>query len=486
MNTRDAGGTDVNRVAYQTASMTKDEFFYAYRQLATEIERHVLLESGRGGEMCVAGLDPLITFQATEKGLRLEWRGGKKELLTGNDPLVLLNDFMARYELEHQKELPAYQGGPIGMVSYDYVRCYETLPVLAIDDLATPDVFFYLFDQWAVLDIENKKVYYMALPEKQHALDSMVNEWMEASQQGLANRQFSPGQAVEVDVTEENLQVSVTGEQFEQMVRDVQRFIEQGDVVQVNLSVRQSKPLDAPSMLMYEALRSFNPSPYMAYMGAPDFEVVSGSPELLLKKRGMELSTRPIGGTRKRGLTDSEDLALQEELVSNTKEKGEHKMLVDLECADFEGICQEGTVEVDEFMVVEKYSHVMHLVSNVRGTAASLNLAPIIHGVFPGGSITGDPKLRTMEIIEELEPTRRGLYTGSMGWIGFNGDLELNITIRTAFIQEGIVHIQAGAGLVPDSDPTAEYEESLNKAKALWQAKEMAERAIREESGQVH
>ncbi|ARK21842.1 anthranilate synthase component I family protein [Sporosarcina ureae] len=476
----------MNTVAYQTASMTKDEFFYAYRQLATEVERHVLLESGRGGEMCVAGLDPLVTFQAIETGLRLEWRDGKEEIVTGEDPLVLLNDFMTQYELEYQNELPAYQGGPIGMISYDYVRRYETLPVLAKDDLVTPDVFFYLFDQWAVLDIENEKVYFMALPEKQHSLDDIVNEWTEASQIGLTNRQFTPGQATDVDVTEDNLQVSVTGEQFEQMVRDVQQFIEQGDVVQVNLSVRQSKPLEAPSLLMYEALRSFNPSPYMAYMAAPDFEVVSGSPELLLKKRGTELSTRPIGGTRKRGLTETEDLALQEELVSNTKEKGEHKMLVDLECADFEGICQEGTVEVDEFMVVEKYSHVMHLVSNVRGTAASEDLAPIMHGVFPGGSITGDPKLRTMEIIEELEPTRRGLYTGSMGWIGFNEDLELNITIRTAFIQAGVVHIQAGAGLVPDSDPASEYEESLNKAKALWQAKEMAELVTRQESGHSH
>ena len=476
----------MNTVAYQTASMTKDEFFYAYRQLATDTERHILLESGRGGEMCIAGLDPLVTFCATATGLQLEWRDGKKELLTGLDPLVLLNDFMARYELEHQKDLPVYQGGPIGMISYDYVRRYETLPVLADEDLKTPDVFFYLFDQWAVLDVETETVFFMALPEKQQALDAMTNEWTAAARQGLANRQFSPGQAVDVAVTEENLQVSVTGEQFEQMVRDVQHFIEQGDVVQVNLSVRQSKPMHASSLSMYEALRSFNPSPYMAYMAAPDFEVVSGSPELLLKKRGTELSTRPIGGTRKRGMTEAEDLALQEDLLSNKKETGEHKMLVDLECADFEGICQQDTVEVDEFMVVEKYSHVMHLVSNVRGTAATEDLAPIMHGTFPGGSITGDPKLRTMEIIEELEPTRRGLYTGSMGWIGFNGDLELNITIRTAFIQDGIVHIQAGAGLVPDSDPTEEYEESLNKAKALWQAKEMAEQAIREESGEVH
>ncbi|ARD48476.1 anthranilate synthase component I family protein [Sporosarcina sp. P33] len=476
----------MNKVAYQTASLTKDEFYYAYHQLATKTKRHILLESGRGGEMCVAGLDPLVTLQATEEGLHVEWRDGTEELLTGEDPLDLLNHFMSNYELEHQKDLPAYQGGPIGMISYDYVRRYEELPVLADEDLVTPDVFFYLFDQWAVLDVQKETVYYMALPEKQFALDGMADEWKAAAKEGMAHRQFSPGQAADVEITEEDLRVSVTGDQFEQMVHDVQQFIAQGDVVQVNLSVRQSKPLHASSLSMYEALRSFNPSPYMAYMAAPDFEVVSGSPELLLKKRGPELSTRPIGGTRKRGVTEAEDLALQEELLSNTKEKGEHKMLVDLECADLERICQPGTVEIDEFMVVEKYSHVMHLVSNVRGTAALENLTSIVHGVFPGGSITGDPKLRTMEIIEELEPARRGLYTGSIGWIGFNGDMELNITIRTAFIQDGIVHIQAGAGLVPDSDPAAEYEESLNKAKALWQAKEMAERAVREEKRQCH
>ncbi|PIC63694.1 aminodeoxychorismate synthase component I [Sporosarcina sp. P13] len=470
----------MDTIAYQTAAMTKDDFFYAYRQLAETTERHILLDSGRGGEMCIAGLNPLVTAQAKEHGLLLQWRDGKEELLTG-DPLVLLNEVLSRYKLTHQENLPAFQGGAIGMISYDYVRRYETLPVLADDDLLTPDTYFYLFDQWAVLDIQSETVYFMALPDKQSSLATMRNEWTVAAKEGLATRKFSAGQALDIEVTEEDLQVSVTGEQFEQMVRDVQQFIAQGEVVQVNLSVRQSKPLHAPSLLMYEALRSFNPSPYMAYMAAPEFEVVSGSPELLLKKRGNELSTRPIGGTRKRGMTEAEDQALQQELISNTKEKGEHKMLVDLECADFEGICQPGTVEVDEFMVVEKYSHVMHLVSNVRGTAASDNHAEIIHGVFPGGSITGDPKLRTMEIIEELEPTRRGLYTGSMGWIGFDGDMELNITIRTAYIQEGVVHIQAGAGLVPDSDPASEYQESMNKAKALWQAKEMAEQIVREE-----
>ncbi|WP_153723239.1 anthranilate synthase component I family protein [Sporosarcina cascadiensis] len=466
--------------AYTSVSMTRDEFFYSYKQLAAKKERHILLESGRGGEMCIAGIDPIATAKAVSEGLHIEWKDGTEELRKGEDPLTLLHEFISRYELRMDEELPAFQGGAIGMISYDYVRRYETLPALADEDLLTPDIYFYVFDRWAVLDVNTETAYFMALPDAGVSLAGMELEWLEAAK--LAARQFSAGKAADVSVSEEELEVSVTGGQFEEMVRDVQRFIELGDVVQVNLSVRQSKPLRATSLSMYEALRSFNPSPYMAYMAAPDFEVVSGSPELLLKKRGGELSTRPIGGTRKRGTTEAEDAGLQEELVSDTKEKGEHKMLVDLECKDFEQICLPGTVEVDEFMVVEKYSHVMHLVSNVRGTAATEDVGTIIRGVFPGGSITGDPKLRTMEIIEQLEPTRRGLYTGSMGWIGFNRDMELNITIRTAFIQDGMVHIQAGAGLVPDSVPAAEYEESLNKAKALWQAKEMAEQAM----GQLH
>lgn len=471
-------------LAYQSAALTQDEFFYAYKQLASQTDRHILLESGRGGNLCIAGVDPLVTLQMKEDGLQLTWREGREEFRPSVDPLQSVVEFLGQYAVEPVDGLPAFQGGAVGMISYDYVRRYETLPDWAQDDLETPDALFYVFDRWAVLDLTDEQVYFMALPEAEAELAKMEPEWTAAAEKGLAGRTFYPGQAADVDVSADEMQVSVTGEQFEEMVRDVQRYIAQGDVVQVNLSVRQSKPLHVPSLDMYEALRSFNPSPYMAHMSAPDFEVVSGSPELLLKKRGGELSTRPIGGTRKRGITPEEDEALQHELVSDTKEKGEHKMLVDLECKDLERICQPGTVEIDEFMVVEKYSHVMHLVSNVRGTAADEDHAAIIRGVFPGGSITGDPKLRTMEIIEELEPVRRGLYTGSIGWIGFNGDMELNITIRTAFIQDGIVHIQAGAGLVPDSNPAAEYKESLNKAKALWQAKEMAEQATGVESGQ--
>lgn len=461
---------------YTASTMTKAQFFYAYKELAQLHRRHILLESGRGGSLCMAGIDPLVTLETLEGNrLQLTWRDGTVEIREG-DALELITEFVESYELESVQGLPDFQGGAVGFVSYDYVRRYEPIPEVAVDDLNTPDLFFYLFDRWAVLDIQTETVYFMTLPNRGLEPAMLESEWMIAASQGMDKRVFEAADAEEVSLEQEDLAVSVTGPQFGQKVRDVQRYISNGDVMQVNLSVRQSKPLAVHPLMMYEALRSFNPSPYMASIGSPEFAVVSGSPELLLKKRGNELSTRPIGGTRRRGKDEQEDAALHAELLSDEKEKGEHIMLVDLEKEDFEGICAPGSVETNEFMVVEKYSHVMHLVSNVRGTVAEgLSNASIVKGVFPGGSITGSPKLRTMEIIEELEPTRRGLYTGSIGWFGFNGDMELNIVIRTAYIKDGVAHIQAGAGLVADSIPEAEYVESLNKAKALWQAKAMAE-----------
>jgi para-aminobenzoate synthetase component 1 len=465
------------KIAYTTSAMTKEQFFYAYKELAHKHDSHILLESGRGGALCMAGIDPLVTLRMLNGDkLQLIWRDGTEEVREGN-PLELLNDFVQSYEVEPIPGLPNFQGGAVGFISYDYVRNYENIPVDTIDDLDTPELFFYLFDRWAVLDVKTEMAYFMTLPNRGLEPAELEAEWMAAASEGLSKQAFTPGEATGVLVSEDDLAVSVTGPQFEQMVRDVQDYIASGDVVQVNLSVRQSKPLTAHPLDMYEALRSFNPSPYMASIGSPEFAVVSGSPELLLKKRGDELSTRPIGGTRPRGKDENEDVALQADLLSNKKETGEHIMLVDLEREDFERVCAPESVETDEFMVVEKYSHVMHLVSNVRGTAVKgISNAEIVKGVFPGGSITGSPKLRTMEIIEELEPTRRGLYTGSIGWFGFDGDFELNIVIRTAYIKDGIAHIQAGAGLVADSMPNAEYVESLNKAKALWQAKAMAEK----------
>lgn len=459
------------RPAYTAKKMTKEQFFHAYKQLGHENGEHILLESGRDGNLSIAGINPLATLKALD-GHRLQiiWRDGTEEIREG-DPLELLTEFVDSYEVDFIPALPEFQGGVAGFISYDYVRRYENLPNETIDDLDTPDLFFYLFDEWAVLDVKAETAYFITLAGSGIGSAEVAAKWERASE---VEGQFNG----KIDVVErqDDLEVSVTGPEFEKMVQDVQQYIADGDVIQVNLSVRQSKKLMVHPLEMYAALRKVNPSPYMASIGARDFSVVSSSPELLLKKRGSELSTRPIGGTRPRGVSTEEDIAYEQDLLSDDKEKGEHKMLVDLEKEDFERVCAAGTVETNEFMVIERYSHVMHLVSNVRGTAAdNISNAAIVKGVFPGGTITGAPKLRTMEIIEELEPGKRGLYTGSIGWFGFNGDFELNVVIRTAYIKDGVAHIQAGAGLVADSVPKNEYLESLAKGKALWQAKAMAE-----------
>lgn len=457
--------------AYAAREMSKEQFYYAYQQLAQAEHEHILLESGRDGRFSIAGVNPLAKIQVLNgNALQIMWRDGREEVIKG-DPLESLTQFVQSYEMKTIQELPEFQGGVLGFISYDYVRRYESLPNLTKEFVNTPDLYFYLFDEWAVFDIQKEKAYFMALPESNIDPDKVAEKWLDAAETAERHT-FVPHEEFSTD----DLQVSVTGPEFEKMVEDVQANIKNGDVVQVNLSVRQSKPLHVTPLAYYEALRQVNPSPYMAFIGAENFSVASSSPELLVKKRGDQLATRPIGGTRRRGATETEDLANENDLLADEKEKAEHIMLVELEKEDFSRVCEPGTVETNEFMVVERYSHVMHLVSNIRGVVAEgQSNADIVKSVFPGGTITGAPKVRTMEIIEELEPEKRGLYTGSIGWFGFNGDFELNVVIRTAFIQDGVIHIQAGAGLVADSVPKDEYIESLAKGQALWQAKATAE-----------
>lgn len=469
---REVGSLQIHTKTFQ---MSKDAFFYAYKEMTQSETHHIFLESGRGGHLCVAAWNPFAITKSVEAGLHICWRDGKEEIREG-EALYELEKLVDSYSIPFQENLPDFQGGASGFITYDYARKIEALPSLSTDDLHIPDIYFYLFDVWAVLDVETETVTYMKLSTSDVSLDELEERLKSAAEFGLEKRRFIQGKAVPVTEDQTKLHVSVNNEEFEAAVRKIQGYIAQGDVFQVNLSVRQSKQLTTDPIAMYEALRAFNPSPYMAYIHSPDFAVVSGSPELLVKKKGMELSTRPIAGTRPRGLNDEEDMKLASELIENEKERAEHVMLVDLERNDLGKVSAYGTVEVDEFMVIERYSHVMHIVSNVKASLRpGTTNTEIIQAMFPGGTITGAPKIRTMEIIEELEPFRRGLYTGSIGWLGFSGDLELNIVIRTAFVQAGMAHIQAGAGIVIDSIPSAEYIESLNKAKALWQAKAMAE-----------
>ena len=465
----------MQQLLVHTFQMTKDEFFYSFKEQTYDIKERIFLESGRGGHYSIAAWHPFAKAWSVETGLKIDWQNGETEIRKG-EALAQLEQLVKQYEFQSNEQLPDFQGGAIGFITYDYARTIEVFAEATTDDLHVPDVFFYLFDHWAVHNVATNEVTLMKLKTSAVDLERWEMEWGQAAKSGLTTRHFHQEAATNDSQDESELQVSFAGVDFEVAVQKIQDYIGQGDVFQVNLSVRQAKKLSATPMTMYEAVRSFNPSPYMAYIESEDFAVVSGSPELLVKKKGTELSTRPIAGTRPRGASKEEDLALANELINHEKERAEHVMLVDLERNDLGRVSAYGTVEVNEFMVIEYYSHVMHIVSNVRGQIAEGKTnADVIRAIFPGGTITGAPKIRTMEIIEELEPVRRGLYTGSIGWLGYTGDVELNIVIRTAYIQDGIAYIQAGAGIVIDSIPEQEYVESMNKAKAMWQAKAMAE-----------
>ncbi|MBW3114733.1 aminodeoxychorismate synthase, component I [Bacillus sp. MCCB 382] len=452
---------------------TKEQFFAAYEQLSQQEIHHILLESGRGGRYSVAGLRPDVILQSVPEGLEIQDLSGTETIL--GDPLIQLEKWMEPLRTERRKDLPDFQGGVIGFISYDYARKIESLPSLGRDDLEIPELYFYYLKQWVVFDHEENCMWTMILSDEEPELaETMLAHWTGSWMDALSSMEVTGKPPVHHEPAE--IEVSMGEGEFSEAVKKIQSYISDGDVFQVNLSVRQSQQLKVEPYRVYQKLRELNPSPYMSYIHSPDFQIVSGSPELLVKKKGTEVSTRPIAGTRSRGKDAEEDERLASELINNEKERAEHVMLVDLERNDLGRVCQYGTVEVDEFMVIEKYSHVMHIVSNVRGTLDETKTgADLIRSVFPGGTITGAPKVRTMEIIEELEPVRRGIYTGSIGWIGVNGDMELNIVIRTMLVKEGKGHIQAGAGVVIDSNPAYEYKESLKKAKALWVAKAMAE-----------
>ncbi|QRG67864.1 anthranilate synthase component I family protein [Brevibacillus choshinensis] len=449
------------------------------------LQNAVLLESGRAGRYTFLAYEPVATLRSKRGQTIVSYPNGKKESLTG-DPLSALRELLTQYQAPVIPDMPDFSGGAVGYMSYDMNRFFEpSLPQIATDDLQLPDLYVMIMQDLLVFDHVTREMIVLThlasegLTEEiyQKAVDSLENranvleglamipdeiDWDALRKRPLA--QVTPAS------------VSFGKDQFEDAVRRVQAYIAQGDVFQVNLSVRQSKPMNVTAPDVYAVLRKLNPSPYMGYLHFPEFQLVSASPELLVKVKGKEVHTRPIAGTRPRGQSEEQDEALARELIDNEKERAEHVMLVDLERNDLGRVCRFGSVEVSEFMVVEKYSHVMHIVSHVKGElAADKDAFDAVAAAFPGGTITGAPKVRTMEIIEELEPVKRGVYTGSIGWFGFNGEVEVNIAIRTMVVKDGTAHVQAGAGIVIDSVPEAEYAESLKKAEALWKALELSE-----------
>ena len=450
-------------------------FFQKYRDISKDYTHHVFLESGRGGRYSIAAFEPIAKLIGKSGNLIIESNDERKEH-SGN-PLHLMREWMNKFQIKTEFGIPDFKGGAIGFISYDYARYIEEIPDWAEDDLGIPEIYFLVYKEWFIFDHNTSELWLLFLHDEKEDCREKIAEWLQLWQETVVIESTETKKSVD-----ETWSVSMDEQQFIHAVEKVRDYISNGDVFQVNLSVRQSKNLEVEAIEVYEQLRVLNPSPYMGYFQTPEFQLVSGSPELLIKKKGLEVSTRPIAGTRSRGKDEVEDLQLANELIENEKERAEHVMLVDLERNDLGRVCQYGSVLVNEFMVIEKYSHVMHIVSNVKGELASeKDEYDLIDAVFPGGTITGAPKVRTMEIIEELEPVQRGIYTGSLGWIGFDGDVELNIIIRTMLVKDGIAHVQAGAGIVIDSSPENEYKESLKKAFVLWKSKEQAEKKLGED-----
>lgn len=486
---------------WQSIEWSDQDPWHLYQRIAAEVDYAFILESGRNGRYTYVGADPTASLLYKNGQVR-EGSGALSPVMA--DPMATVRRWMGHHFSPKADEtgeagLPEWSGGSIGYISYDTGRYYEELPRSTTDDLQLPDIYLMLVEQLYVFDHEQRKVFIIVhvgeraalytLEEGHERLIEMTNDLAAALRTPESASYSTHAEEESGDAYLQGLRTSYNQQEFEEAVRRVQEYIAAGDVFQVNLSVRQTKNTNLEAEAIYEVLRSINPSPYMGLLRFPEFQLVSASPELLIRVKGNQLSTRPIAGTRRRGRTEAEDIALVHELLDNEKEVAEHIMLVDLERNDLGRVSQYGSVKVDELMVVEKYSHVMHIVSNVTGLLAEdKDMYDAIIAAFPGGTITGAPKVRTMEIIEELEPVTRGPYTGAMCVLGFDGNAVCNIIIRTLILKEGEAHVQAGAGIVIDSIPKAEYYESLKKAEVLWralsltEAKQRAEKSMREES----
>ncbi|WP_147512630.1 anthranilate synthase component I family protein [Bacillales bacterium] len=459
----------MRQTVYEAFTWTKEQFYNRYVELTANRTGHVWLESGRIGAYTMAGVRPVGHIR-TKNGLTTVTVSGE-ETETTDAPFTILEDIRSRYASARPTGMPPFFGGLAGYVSYDAVRYLERLPQRAADDLETADLSLYWYDEVAVFDHEKNQLFVAV------TRDTEVEARLALVEEVALWRQVSPVPVFQVPgVKRPQRDRSFKRRDFIQAADQIKQYIEAGDVFQVNLAVRQQEPLHTTPAHIYDVLRTVNPSPYMGYFADEELVLVSASPELLVEKIDSALATRPIAGTRPRGKDEEEDFALAKTLLDNEKERAEHVMLVDLERNDLGRVSRYGSVHVDELMVIEKYSHVQHIVSNVRGEIAEGETgSSVLAAMFPGGTITGAPKIRTMEIIEELEPVRRGIYTGSLGFISWADDAIFNILIRTLVAKDGMAYIQAGAGIVTDSNSESEYEESLSKAKALWVAKELAE-----------
>ena len=434
-----------------------------------------LLESVVGGERfgrySYIGLPCSTRIRAQGNNVSVEHNGKIIERFHGN-PLDFIEPFLQRYRTAPIDNLPHFAGGLVGYFGYETVNHIEER--LANHDkedtLATPDILLMLSEELAVIDTLSSKLHLIvyADPNTEHALAHAEARIAELRQR-LRTPVRLPLSSTSAVVQTPTAEWSQTA--FEDAVRTSKAFILAGDIMQVVLSQRMNLPFAETPISFYRALRHINPSPYLFYYHFGDFHVVGSSPEILVRREQNTVLVRPIAGTRPRGKSKDEYRQLEEELLSDPKEKAEHMMLVDLGSNDLGRIANIGSVRISELMTVERYSHVMHIVSSIEATATErLSNIAILKATFPAGTLSGAPKIRAMEIIAQLEPTKRGIYGGAVGYLSFSGNMDLAIAIRTAVIKNNTLFVQAGAGIVADSDPSREWEETQNKAKAIIRA----------------
>lgn len=439
-----------------------------------------LFESVQGGEKwgrySILGLPSKTILKALGEQITIEVNGEITETLSHTDPLSFVEEFKARYRAPELEGLPRFHGGLVGYFAYDCVRYVEPkLKASQPSDITnTPDILLMVSDEVLVFDnlSGTLNIIIMANPaidnafsKAQARLDSLSSEL-----RGLSPE--LPAMNLGAEPGAEQLFESHVGEAaFSESVQRIKDYVLAGDTMQVVVSQRLSMDFDAEAINLYRALRSLNPSPYMYFVDLGDHQVVGSSPEILARLEDNEVTVRPIAGTRRRGRSEAEDKALEQELVNDPKEIAEHLMLIDLGRNDVGRVANIGSVELTDKMIVERYSHVMHITSNVTGQLKpDLNAMDVLRAALPAGTLSGAPKIRAMEIIDELETEKRGIYGGAVGYLAWNGNMDTAIAIRTAVIKGGKIYVQAGAGVVADSIPALEWKETMNKARALFRA----------------
>ena len=466
-----------------------------------------LLESVVGGEKWARysflGSRPSKIIKSWGRRVEIKDEKRKKQVFDADDPLDIIKNEIKAYNPVDVKGLPRFCGGLVGYMGYDMVRFFEKVPDQKKPGLDLPDMFFMVADTMLIFDglrqtikivsnayldgKDSTEAYSEAVEKIERVVERLkrsgVKQRAKSKEQRVkGNKQGDPGVQYSVLNTEFSSGYSssfVTRGAFEKAVLKGKEYIMSGDVVQVVLSQRFERESHVDPFHIYRALRVINPSPYMYYIDTGDAKIVGSSPEILVRLEGRKIILRPIAGTRKRGETEEEDALLEAELRDDPKERAEHIMLVDLGRNDVGRVAETDSVKVTELMTVERYSHVMHLVSNVEGNLKNgLDAFDVLRASFPAGTVTGAPKVRAMEIIEDLEPTRRGPYAGAVGYFSYSGNMDTCITIRTLVIKDNKVYVQAGAGIVADSIPLKEYAETLNKAMGMMRAVDMAEKEI--------